>query len=103
MDAADPRAADPRAADPRATETVGHLQAAATEMIAAARAFLDLLEDVVEDDETVAAAASVFGWFNRWNGLMGSELEAIPAEALAHVPWLASLQGQGVHTPGGQQ
>ncbi len=51
----------------------------------------------------IVAAASVFGWFNRWNGLMGSELEAIPAEALAHVPWLASLQGQGVHTPGGQQ
>lgn len=51
--------------DPRATETVGHLQAAATEMIAAARAFLDLLEDVVEDDETVAAAASVFGTFAR--------------------------------------
>ena len=65
MDAADPRAADPRAADPRATETVGHLQAAATEMIAAARAFLDLLEDVVEDEETVAAAASVFGSFTR--------------------------------------
>ncbi len=47
--------------DPRATEAVGHLQAAATELIAAARAFLDLVEDVVDDPETLTSAASVFG------------------------------------------
>lgn len=39
----------------------------------------------------VVAAASLFGWFNRWNGLMQSVLEPIPAVALTHVPWLASL------------
>jgi alkylhydroperoxidase family enzyme len=39
----------------------------------------------------IVAAASLFGWFNRWNGLMQSELEPIPAQALAHVPWLAAL------------
>jgi alkylhydroperoxidase family enzyme len=40
----------------------------------------------------IVAAASLFGWFNRWNGLMQSELEPSPAQALAHVPWLASLK-----------
>jgi len=39
----------------------------------------------------IVAAASVFGWFNRWNGVMGSELEQNPAQALTHVPWLATL------------
>lgn len=39
----------------------------------------------------IVAAASLFGWFNRWNGLMESELEPIPAQALAHVSWLAAL------------
>lgn len=39
----------------------------------------------------IVAAASLFGWFNRWNGLMQSVLEPIPAQALAHVPWLAAL------------
>ena len=39
----------------------------------------------------IVAASSLFGWFNRWNGLMQSELEPIPAEALAHVSWLAAL------------
>jgi len=39
----------------------------------------------------IVAAASLFGWFNRWNGLIQSELEPIPAQALAHVPWLAAL------------
>ncbi len=41
----------------------------------------------------IVAAASVFGWFNRWNGLVQSELEQVPAEALASVPWLAELKG----------
>lgn len=40
----------------------------------------------------IVAAASLFGWFNRWNGLMQSELEGVPAEALAHVPWLSTLE-----------
>ena len=36
-------------------ETVEHLQAAAVEMIRATRAFLDLLEDLVEDAAPLAA------------------------------------------------
>ena len=39
----------------------------------------------------IAAAAAVFGCFNRWNGLMQTELEQTPAEVLAQVPWLAAL------------
>lgn len=37
----------------------------------------------------IVAAVALFGWFNRWNSLMQSELEDVPAQALRHVPWLA--------------
>jgi alkylhydroperoxidase family enzyme len=50
----------------------------------------------------IAAAASVFGWFNRWNGLMGSELEQSPAQALTHVPWLATLDAHGAKSNRGR-
>lgn len=43
--------------EPSATEAVGHLRAAATELIAAARAVLDLVEQVVDDDDALASAA----------------------------------------------
>lgn len=43
----------------RASEGVDHLQAAAMEMIEAARAFLDVAEQVVSDRERVAEAFSV--------------------------------------------
>ena len=36
----------------------------------------------------IVAVVALFGWFNRWNSVMRTELEAIPGEALAHVPWL---------------
>jgi hypothetical protein len=42
----------------RARQGVEHLQAAAIEMIAAVRAFLDVAEDVVRDPSTVAALAT---------------------------------------------
>ena len=44
--------------DERAREGVEHLQAAAIEMIAAFRAFLDLAEEVVRDPSAVTAFAS---------------------------------------------
>jgi hypothetical protein len=43
----------------RAAEGVDHLQAAALEMIQAARAFLDVAEEVVTDRERVSEAFSV--------------------------------------------
>jgi len=47
--------------DERAARGVEHLQAAAKEMIAAARAFLDVVEDVVADPEKVADVVSAVG------------------------------------------
>jgi hypothetical protein len=47
--------------DERATRGVEHLQAAAMEMIAAARAFLDVVEDVVADREKMADVVSAVG------------------------------------------
>lgn len=44
--------------DPRAADSAEHLQTAARELIRAARSFLDLVEDVVEDPERLAGAAS---------------------------------------------
>ena len=46
--------------DERAAQGVEHLQAAAHEMIEAARAFLDVVEDFVGDDEKVASVADAF-------------------------------------------
>lgn len=45
-------------------------------------------EEIVE----IVSCVAMVGWFNRWNGLMGSELEPVPSEALAHVPWLQDLE-----------
>jgi hypothetical protein len=43
--------------DQRAAKGVEHLQAAAREMIEAARAFLDVAEDFVADEERLASVA----------------------------------------------
>lgn len=53
---------------------------------AEARAFFDE-DEVIE----LVAVISTFGWFNRWNSLVRSKLEAEPATIVAHVPWLAQL------------
>jgi len=47
--------------DERAAEGLEHLQAAARELIAAARAFLDVAEDVVADRDKIAEVVSAFG------------------------------------------
>ena len=47
--------------DERAATGVEHLQAAAREMVEAARAFLDVIDDFVGDDEKVASVAEAFG------------------------------------------
>jgi len=49
----------PPGAQERAREGVQHLQAAARELIAAARAALDVAEQWVEDPEALASAVSV--------------------------------------------
>ena len=47
--------------DDRASKGVEHLQAAALEMIAAARAFLDVAEDLVADKDKVADVMAAVG------------------------------------------
>jgi hypothetical protein len=67
-DDADPEAQDDEATsagggddDARVADGVEHLQRAAHEMIAAARTFLDVVEDVVGDNAAVASVAEAFG------------------------------------------
>jgi hypothetical protein len=50
---------EPPMTEDRAAQGVEHLQAAVLEMISAARAFLDVVEDVVSDPEKVAEVVSV--------------------------------------------
>lgn len=57
--------------DERAAEGIDHLQAAALEMISAARAFLDVMEEVVTDKAKVAAMV----------GVMGTAAQAVKAAA----------------------
>jgi hypothetical protein len=47
--------------DERASQGLDHLQAAALEMIHAARAFLDVAEEVVTDQDKVAGIVEVLG------------------------------------------
>jgi len=47
--------------DERAAEGLDHLQAAALEMIKAARAFLDVAEDLVADRDKVAEVVAAIG------------------------------------------
>lgn len=52
---------DGRVGDPRVAAGVEHLQAAAREMIGAARAFLDVIEDLVDDEDKVADVFTAVG------------------------------------------
>lgn len=58
----DPSDTDSIGPDPSAvSEGLEHLQAAGREMLSAARSFLDLVEDVVEDPDKLAGAATTIG------------------------------------------
>lgn len=52
---------DDRMPDDRMTDGVAHLQAAARELIKAARAVLDVAEELVEDPATVGTMAEAVG------------------------------------------
>lgn len=39
----------------------------------------------------IVSVVALFGWFNRWNSLLRTTLEPVPAEALHHVGWLEQL------------
>jgi len=55
---------------------------------------IEQARQVYTDDEIaeIVSCVAMVGWFNRWNGLMGSELEPVPSEALIHVHWLQDLE-----------
>jgi hypothetical protein len=55
---------DDKTADP-AREGLEHLQAAAHEMIAAARSMLDAVEEILEDPRAANSMASAFGTMSR--------------------------------------
>ncbi len=54
--------------DDRVAAGIEHLQAAATEMISAARALLDVAEDVVRDPDRLASLVETFGDLARGAG-----------------------------------
>jgi hypothetical protein len=60
IDARSAEGSDARSAE-GIDDGVEHLQAAAHEMIAAGRAFLDAVEDVVRDRDAVASVVDAFG------------------------------------------
>ena len=81
------RSTDSRSADSRSVEGVEHVQRAAREMIKAARSFLDLVEEVVDDPDRITEAAAsvadmVKGGFSKpeqpWERSAWSETESEP-------------------------
>lgn len=67
--------------------------AGATLPVADAGLAFDAARPHFSDDELIeiVAIVALFGWFNRWNSLMQSTLESVPAEALHHVDWLRRM------------
>ena len=47
----------------------------------------------------VVSVLAAFGWFNRWNSLMRTEIEPVPAEVIARVPWLVALTAGSMRIP----
>lgn len=67
--------------------------AGATLPVADARPAFEEARRHFSDDELIEIVSTValFGWFNRWNSLMRTTMEPVPAEALHHVGWLQQL------------
>jgi hypothetical protein len=59
--------------DDRAADGLAHLQAAARELIAAARAMLDVAEELVDDPGTVSAVVDAVGTAVRTAAKIGRE------------------------------
>jgi alkylhydroperoxidase family enzyme len=41
----------------------------------------------------VVSIVAMFGWFNRWNSLLQSQMEEEPAQISEHLPWLDAPKG----------
>ncbi len=70
----------------RGAEGVEHLQAAARELLAAARSFLSVVEDVVEDPDRLAGAASGVADLLR-SGLAAAVPPPAPMEPWERAAW----------------
>jgi hypothetical protein len=79
--------------DPRTADGVEHLQAAARELLLAARSFLDVVEEVVEDRDRLAGAASGVIDLLR-DGLSGAVGASSPLEPWEQAAWAG---GTGDH------
>lgn len=75
--------------DPRTADGVEHLQAAARELILAARSFLEVAEEVVEDRDRFAGAAATVVDLLR-DGLGGVRAPGSPLEPWEEAAWEAS-------------
>jgi NADPH-dependent curcumin reductase CurA len=74
--------------DDRASDGLAHLQAAAREAIAAARAFLDVAEDLVGDPAAVSAIADAVGSVVRTAARRGREATGATTDDghVEHIP-----------------
>jgi hypothetical protein len=72
--------------DPRTADGVEHLQAAARELLLAARSFLNVVEEVVEDPERFTSAATGVVELLR-DGLGGAIRPTSPLEPWERVAW----------------
>ena len=81
--------------DPRLGDGVEHLQTAAHEMLAAARTFLDVVEDVVSDREKLSTvAASVTELLGSAGGSLARMAERVSGAGGGHGP-----SGEGPDAP----
>lgn len=77
--------------DNRSAEGVEHLQAAARELLLAARSFLNVVEEVVEDRDRFAGAASGVVDLLR-DGLAGAIPASSPLEPWERAAWAAPAE-----------
>ncbi|MDR7093873.1 carboxymuconolactone decarboxylase family protein [Hydrogenophaga laconesensis] len=77
----------------RERAALGIASAGATLPVADAGPAFEAARPHFSDDELIeiVSIVALFGWFNRWNSLMRSTLEPVPAEALHHVGWLSRM------------
>ncbi|WP_158970270.1 carboxymuconolactone decarboxylase family protein [Chachezhania sediminis] len=69
-------------------------RAGGTLPVTGAQVAFDAARTVLDEAEIidVLAVVALFGWFNRWNSLVGSALEPIPAAVIPEIPWLQKMR-----------
>lgn len=85
--------------DARERAALAIASAGATLPVADAGPAFEAAKHHFSEDELIeiVSVVALFGWFNRWNSLLRTTLEPMPAEALHHVGWLEPLMKE--YTP----